>query len=147
MASPRDLYYVAIKAFLEKDGSLFIFQDRFGDWDLPGGRIQRHEFKKPLERILARKIREELGSSVRYTLRDPFVFMRHQRREKTRGNRAVRIFAIGYRVAFQGGTVRLSRQHTRFLWVPRRTLRASQYFTGGWRAGVEEYLRHTRRKP
>ena len=42
--SERDLYYVAVKVFLERKGKLFIFKDRYGAWDLPGGRIQKHEF-------------------------------------------------------------------------------------------------------
>ena len=64
MTSERDLYYVAVKVFLERDGEFFVFRDRFGDWDLPGGRIQKHEFDVPLEKIVERKLREELGTSV-----------------------------------------------------------------------------------
>ena len=42
----KDLYFVAVKLFLEdKDGKLFIFKDRFGEWDLPGGRLRINEFK------------------------------------------------------------------------------------------------------
>lgn len=33
----KDLYFVAVKVFLEKDGQLLILKDGFGEWDLPGG--------------------------------------------------------------------------------------------------------------
>lgn len=36
----KDLYYVAVKIFLEKGEKLFIFKDRYGDWDIPGGRLK-----------------------------------------------------------------------------------------------------------
>jgi predicted NUDIX family NTP pyrophosphohydrolase len=43
----RDLYCVALKVFLEHNGNLFIFKDRYGDWDIPGGRIEMDEFSTP----------------------------------------------------------------------------------------------------
>jgi len=37
----KDVYFVAVKIFLEKDGMLLILRDNFGDWDLAGGRIKK----------------------------------------------------------------------------------------------------------
>ena len=37
----KDMYFVAVKVFLEKDNKLLILKDNFGDWDLPGGRIKK----------------------------------------------------------------------------------------------------------
>ena len=141
--SRRDLYYVAVKVFLERGGKVFIFKDRYGDWDIPGGRIQRHEFKIPFERVIARKIREELGQKVRYRLGEPTVFMRHERRERFLRGAKVRIFAIGYRGTHLGGEIRLSPQHTEYRWVSKRGFRPERYFKGGWLAGIREYLRKT----
>ena len=143
--SARDLYYVAVKGFLERNGKLFVFRDRYGDWDLPGGRIQRHEFRTPLERVLERKIREELGRGVRYRLGKPAVFMRHERREVSRHGQRIRIFAIGYRAAFHGGEIKLSPQHTEYRWVSLERFSPRNYFKGGWLAGVQEYLRARKR--
>ncbi|MBI2097148.1 MAG: NUDIX domain-containing protein [Candidatus Sungbacteria bacterium] len=141
MASERDLYYVAVKVFLEDKGRLFIFKDRYGGWDLPGGRIQRHEFRVLLESVIKRKMKEELGSAVRYRLGKPEIFMRHERREASL-KRNVRIFAIGYPVLYTGGAIRLSREHTEYQWVPIAKLKPAKYFRGGWLEGVREYLRN-----
>ena len=89
--SERDLYYVAVKLFLEYKGKLFIFKDRYGDWDLPGGRIQKHEFSVPLDQVIRRKMREELGNHVKYRLDKPVVFMRHQRLERSSGKSLINL--------------------------------------------------------
>jgi len=138
--SERDLYYVAVKAFLELDGRFFILKDRYGDWDIPGGRIQRHEFGVPLEWVLERKLKEELGKGVIYKVGKPVVFMRHERKESDLGGTKVRIFAVGYRVAFLGGEIRLSHQHTEAMWVSVKSFNPNRYFKGGWLKGVKEYL-------
>ncbi len=141
----RDLYYVAVKAFLEKDGKFFIFKDRYGDWDIPGERIQKHEFDVPLENVLDRKIREELGASVRYRLEKPIVFMRHERKEMDRDGSSVRIFAIGYKATFLNGRIRLSDMHTESMWAPIKSFDPNGYFNGGWLKGIEEYLKIRRK--
>jgi len=58
MTEPRDLYFVAMKVLLRDGDKLLITHDIFGEWDIPGGRIQKHEFDAPLESIMKRKIRE-----------------------------------------------------------------------------------------
>ncbi len=139
-AADKDLYYVAVKLFLERAGALLILKDVHGGWDLPGGRLLRREFSVPLTRVVARKLREELGAALRYRLGEPKVFLRHQRREHVVGRPAVRIFAVGYQASFLGGSIKLSRRHSEFAWVPLRGLRPEQYFRGGWLTGVREYL-------
>lgn len=39
----KDVYFVAVKVFLEKGNTFLVFKDKFGDWDLPGGRIKKYE--------------------------------------------------------------------------------------------------------
>lgn len=146
--SSKGLYFVAVKVFLLNNGKLFIFKDGFGKWDLPGGRIRENEFSKPLERILARKMKEELGSSVKYRLGKPAVFMRHERMELLPNGKKERrrIFAIGYEAEFIGGAIKLPSHHTKYLWVSLKNFQPQKYFTGGWLKGVEEYLRLKNRK-
>lgn len=139
MIDPKDLYYVAVKVFLEQDGKLFIFKDKFGDWDLPGGRIRKDEFETPLEKVIGRKIREELGDEVRYEIGKPVVFFRHERIEASSGQ-PVRIFAVGYEGTFLKGEIKLSDIHTQSEWVDIATFKPEDYFTGGWLKGVQEYL-------
>lgn len=141
----KDTYFVAVKVFLEKDGKLLILKDNFGDWDLPGGRIKKDEFEIPLDQIIKRKMSEELGADVQYTIGKPVVFMRHERVEQAAGNPTVRIFAVGYEGSLNTGTVRLSPRHPEMLWVETKSFEPKKYFTGGWLKGVQEYL-NIRRK-
>ena len=136
----KDTYFVAVKVFLEKEGQLLIFKDNFGDWDLPGGRIKKDEFEVPLEKILQRKMIEEIGNDVKYSIQKPAVFMRHERKEASPGNPTVRIFAVGYAGVLKSGTIQLSPRHTEMKWVDLKTFKPEDYFTGGWLKGVREYV-------
>jgi len=143
----KDLYFVAVKLFLRHKERLFIFQDGFGQWDLPGGRIRYDEFKKPLETVIKRKIKEELGGVVRYKLGNPIVFMRHERPEKMpHSTDTARIFAIGYDADFLGGKIKLPSHHVKYEWASIKTLKPEKYFKGGWLAGVKEFLTMKRRE-
>ncbi len=136
----KESYFVAVKLFLEKDNKFLVLKDNFGDWDLPGGRIKKGEFVTPLDQVLARKMSEELGSDVKYSLNTPRVFMRHERVEQTEGNPTVRIFALGYEGILMAGDIQLSPRHTEMIWADIQTFKPEQYFTGGWLKGVQEYL-------
>ncbi len=145
MTDPKDLYYVAVKVFLEHDGKLFIFKDKFGDWDLPGGRIRKDEFDAPLDKIIKRKMSEELGDSVRYEIGKPVVFFRHERTEASSGQ-PVRIFGVGYEGKMMSGEIKMSELHIESEWVDIATFEPEKYFTGGWLKGVREYLTLQRRE-
>jgi len=141
----KDLYFVAVKAFLEDGkGNLFIFKDRFGDWDIPGGRLRDQDFTVSLSDVIKRKMHEELGSEMQYELGEPAVFMRHERDEvlSDGGREKRRIFAVGYRAKYLGGAIDLGTNHTESKWVPVKTFQPEDYFTGGWLEGVKEYLHH-----
>lgn len=135
----KDTYFVAVKVFLKKDGKLLILKDNFGDWDLPGGRIKKDEFNVPLEQIIKRKVSEELGNDIKYTIDKPVVFMRHERIEVST-NVPVRIFAIGYEGALESGDIKTSERHPELLWVDPKDFKPENYFKGGWLKGVQEYL-------
>jgi len=136
----KDTYFVAVKVFLEKDGKLLILKDNFGAWDLPGGRIKKDEFNIPLDQIIKRKMSEELGNNINYTIDQPVVFMRHERIEQTEGNPTVRIFAIGYQGKLESGDIQLSPRHVEMIWVDPNNFKPEEYFKGGWLKGVQEYL-------
>lgn len=138
----KDTYFVAVKAFiLDEEGNILITKDRFGDWDMPGGRLREEDFNTPLEEVLARKIREELGESVTYELGSPAVFMRHERDEvMSDGSRQKRrIFAIGYGVKFKGGEIKLGANHAAYEWVPLGSFDPAARFTGGWLRGLQDF--------
>jgi len=138
-SSERDLYFVAVKLLLHDGNKLLITHDVFGDWDIPGGRIRKDEFDKPLESVIQRKISEELGPDIKYKLGEPKVFFRHERKEQRLGE-TVRIFAIGYEAQYLGGEVQLGDHHDKLEWVNVKTFKPEDYFTGGWLKGIKEYL-------
>jgi 8-oxo-dGTP diphosphatase len=136
----KDVYYVAVKLFLEQNDTFLITKDMFDDgWDLPGGRIKQNEFETPLEKVIERKIQEELGTQVQYKLGSPTVFFRHERTEAETNTR-VRIFGIGYRAQYLGGDIQLGDHHNEYSWVSIKTFNPEGYFRGGWKTGVNEYL-------
>lgn len=135
----KDLYFVAVKLLLRDGEKLLITHDIFGAWDIPGGRIKKDEFEAPLESVIERKIKEELGVEVKYKLGQPKVFFRHERKEQRLGE-MVRIFAIGYEAEYLGGEIQLGNHHDKFEWVNVNTFLPEDYFTGGWLKGLEEYL-------
>lgn len=136
----KDLYFVAVKVFLEKEGKFLILKDGFGQWDIPGGRIKKDEFAVPLEQVVTRKMSEELGDKIKYKLGKPIVFMRHERVESAPGNPTVRIFAVGYESTLEEGDVVMTSHHTEMLWVDQKEFNPESYFTGGWLKGIQEYL-------
>jgi ADP-ribose pyrophosphatase YjhB (NUDIX family) len=142
----KDLYFVAVKVFMEKDGKLLIMKDNFGDWDLPGGRIKPDEFETPMEDIVKRKMREELGDGIEYEIGKPAVFMRHERVENAPGNPTVRIFAVGYEGKLLNGEIKLSERHPEMLWIDPNNFKPEDYFKGGWLKGVQEYQKLWREK-
>jgi hypothetical protein len=138
----KDVYFIAVKLFLRDGDNLLVIHDVFDNWDLPGGRIKKDEFKKPLEAIIDRKVVEELGDEVKYILGKPCVFFRVERLEHIEDGKdmQVRIFAIGYEANYKGGTIKLGKSHDKFEWVELDTFIPAEKFDGGWLKGVEEYL-------
>ena len=138
MSTEKDKYYVAVKVLLRRDNELLITHDIFGAWDIPGGRIRKNEFEEPLENVISRKIKEELGSNIKYEVGAPIVFFRHERLESAL-NKKVRIFAVGYEGRYVSGNIKLGDHHDKFEWVDALKFKPETYFEGGWLRGVKEY--------
>lgn len=136
----KDLYFVAMKLLLRDGDKLLITHDIFGEWDIPGGRIKPDEFEKPLESVIERKVREELGPEVKYKLGEPKVFFRHERNEHGIDGKRVRIFAVGYEAEYLGGDIKLGKHHDKMEWVDIKSFKPEDYFVGGWLKGIKEYL-------
>lgn len=141
----KDLYYVAVKLLLRNQDRLLITHDVFGSWDLPGGRMRKREFNNSLSSVVERKIHEEIGKDVVYTIGEPAVFFRVEREESDLDGQTVRIFAIGYEAEYKGGEIQLGRHHDRYEWVDVNDFRPEDYFVGGWLTGIREYLEKNRR--
>lgn len=138
----KDVYFVAVKVFLVDNTDRFlIVKDRFGDWDIPGGRLRENEFSVSLQVVIERKVKEELGEALQYEVGEPVVFMRHERDEILPDGKKEkrRIFAIGYLAKYVGGEIKLGKNHERFEWVSIQEFEPEKYFTGGWLAGIKEF--------
>jgi 8-oxo-dGTP pyrophosphatase MutT (NUDIX family) len=141
----KDVYFVAVKVFLERGDDFLVFKDKFCDWDLPGGRIKKHEFETDLTEVIERKMREELGEDIEYDLINrPEILMRHERVEASPGNPTVRIFGIGYRAKLKSGEPKPSEAHVEMKWVNIHDYNPDEDFTGGWLKGVHDYLKTKR---
>ena len=143
-SADKATYFVAVKALLRNEGDLLITHDVYGQWDLPGGRLRWDDFDVPLETVLERKLREELGESLRYELHAPCTFFRHERSEQGLDGQRVRIFAVGFEAKFLGGSISLGPHHDHHLWVDAATFPVADYFVGGWRDGLRTYQQRLR---
>ncbi len=103
--------------------------------------IKKSEFDTPLEKVIGRKMSEELGDGIKYKIGKPVVTMRHERVEDAPGNPTIRIFAVGYEATLLSGEPKLSSLFTESMWADIKTFQPEKYFKGGWLKGVEEYLK------
>jgi len=110
------MYQVALKIFLRNGRNVLFLKDENRRWDLPGGRIDNVEGKKPLEKILAREVREELGKEVKYELKLPAV----QFRRFIHSHGMYGLITV-YEGVYKGGCIKLSYEHTSFEWLNPKT--------------------------
>lgn len=62
-------FQITLKVVLVKERDFLVLRDaQTQQGDLPGGRLAQAEFYEPWADSLYRELREELGSSVQYTL-------------------------------------------------------------------------------
>lgn len=114
------VYFVGFKLALWKGGRILLLQDRNYGWrDLPGGRTENTEYERPIEKILVREVREEIGR-VRYTLGKPAFQYR-----RWHSTRHVHILTTVYEAQYISGRVVLSEEHGSYEWVIPRDVRFS----------------------
>lgn len=123
MPSERDFYNVSLKVFLNNDkGETLILEcengGRFvGFHDLPGGRMEKDEFKISFEEIIKREITEELGEiEYKLTLKPVALGrMENPKRESPLGGPIHWLF-IFFEAKYIGGDIKISEEHTGFKW-------------------------------
>ncbi len=145
----KALYFVAVKVFLRDGNRVLLTHDIWGNWELPGGRIQTHEFQKDLTEIVARKLKEELGENVKYSdLKPTDTFFQVSRIEKIGdlSEQETRIFAIGYEAKFDGGIIDIGDSHDKFEWFDIDELHPLDIQDNDWMKGLQDYLDKIRSK-
>lgn len=107
------LYQVALKLLLRKGRRvLFLRASDDGLWDIPGGRIDNVEVHTPLQKILAREIKEELGPQVRYRVGKPLFQFRSRVFDRKEF-----VFKTVYEGTYVSGEILLSAEHTAYEWI------------------------------
>jgi 8-oxo-dGTP pyrophosphatase MutT (NUDIX family) len=139
----KNVYFVAVKALIRDGDKLLITHDIFKSWDIPGGRIKKDEFQKPLVDVLKRKLSEELGDGIQYEIGDVVTTFSVERDEVGIGSRA-RIFAVGYDVKYVAGNINLGENHDKYEWVNIADFEPSTLFKDGWEKGLDTYLFNTK---
>ncbi len=128
------IYQVALKLLLKKGNKILFLRDvPSGYWDLPGGRIDNVESEVPLEKILAREIKEELGGKVKYKLGHPAF----QFRRKTKMKGVYNLLTV-YEAKHVAGDIKLSFEHSSYEWINPKVykFKKKDFFN------KEEYLAH-----
>ena len=127
------VFQVGLKILLRKGGKVLFLRMADGAYlDIPGGRIDNVEYDVSLERILAREVREELGSKIKYALGAPIF---HFRRQRKPGSNPEIVFLAVYDAEWISGEIRISDEHSAYHWFdPKKdTLRRKDF------GRVEEY--------
>ena len=106
-------YQIGLKALVRhEDEFLFLKSPLNSAYDFPGGRIQKKEADTPLKNILAREMREELGPSFKFSIKDPiFQFRRFFKHAN------LRVFITVYEAEYLSGSITLSKEHTAYQWI------------------------------
>lgn len=109
MTRPIQTFQVGIKAFVWHDERLLLVQESTAPqlWELPGGRIDAGEEGLPAATVLARELREELGSDFRCTIGAPCACWV---RPATPA-RPLPVFLVGLRCSAPGGVITLGDEH------------------------------------
>jgi 8-oxo-dGTP diphosphatase len=113
MKKQYGIYWAAFKIILKKDNKfLFLKTSQRGILDLPGGRADIDEGKKPIKKIIEREITEELGSEVKYNLSVPVLqYRRYSPKYK------IYVLITAYLADYISGEIKLSQEHQGYLWI------------------------------
>lgn len=117
------IFQVGLKVLLRKGVKILLLRMNDDDnWlDLPGGRIDNVEYRMPLEKIIAREVREELGQKVKYVLGEPLFCFRRLRRGKSAS--PAYVFLVVYDAQWKAGDIKLSFEHSSYELVNPKTYR------------------------
>ncbi|MDD4990097.1 MAG: NUDIX domain-containing protein [Candidatus Pacebacteria bacterium] len=137
----KDFYQVSLKIILNnKKGETLILKgwpsETFkGMFDLPGGRIESNEFEKPIEKIIAREVKEEIGSvKFKINLKPVGAGRCITAKSKTK------IFYILFEAKYQSGKIKISEEHMDFKWVKLNKKNVGKLFHKSLLEGVKMYL-------
>lgn len=138
MRKPIQLFHVAVKAFIVRDGRLLMLREAFGPqcWELPGGRIDVGEETQPQAQILRRELREELGPHFECEIAAPLVTWVRP----IEPHRPHPAFLVGFECLAPRGEIVLSDEHLELRWTTREESLALEH-APGYSAALEHFWR------
>lgn len=127
-------FNVGLKAFIEKDGKLLVLKEDKGKWELPGGRIEKNELNKSLDKILLRETEEELGEDFQLTVDG--IFRTWIRKPD---DTDFYLFLVGFKCEYIEGEITLSSEHEDFRWIDKEEIEQLE-FVNTYQEAVEQYF-------
>ena len=147
MPKKKDYYQVSLKLILKNNQGeiLGLKADSKGSmagyYDLPGGRIDTDEFKKPLDQIIKREVAEETGNLEFELVPKPVAVGRHLiPAAMTSEKKDIHVCYIFYEAKYLNGNVKISCEHTGCTWLKLSTDHLDRLFTSGILEGMKMYL-------
>jgi len=143
----KDFYQVSLKVFLKNSrGEILILKDARGGsyegfYDLPGGRVDFNEFETPLDKIIRRELKEEIGE-VKFDLSlKPVALGRNENPNKQSPlGGLVRIFNIFFEATYKSGEIKISEEHLDFKWEKLKKENLNKLFKFAILEGAKMYL-------
>lgn len=143
MTKERDFYQVSLKLILKnEDGKILIMKGAKGGtydgyYDLPGGRIDTDEFITPIEDIIDREVKEEIGD-IEYSLsKNPVSIGRHP---LIKHDKEIHILYVFFVAQYISGDIKISDEHGSFEWIKLSEIEPSKYFKSGLLEGIKGYI-------
>lgn len=148
--SENQLFEISLKTILKDDkGSILVLENSekswmYGFFDLPGGRIQKHEIDVKLHEVAQRELLEEVGN-IKFEMDErPVSYGRHHYISKD--NHHIHVIWIFFEAQYLGGEIKISEEHTGYRWVRLDEIDLEKSFvkdTGGY-DGIKNYLKWTK---
>lgn len=147
MKKEKDLYQISLKAIVKNNKGEILFLKAIpegsyaGCYDLPGGRIETHEFATPLYDILQREIQEEIGDVKLIIRSKPVATGRHCiPASVTKKGYDIHVFYIFYEAKYISGKITISSEHTDFKWIDISKEKPKKFLISGILEGIQMYL-------
>lgn len=131
MASIKN-FHIGIKAVIVNGNKALVVKDtkRFKGYDLPGGKIDDGE---GIEQALKRELYEELGLKKFSAGEILFAFERSDYNKK-----GASIMLLFYKVEAKITKIKLSNEHTDFLWISKKDLSRIKFRNSGVKTALEK---------
>ena len=133
------IYHVGFKILLKKGNEfLFLRSANKKFWDLPGGRADNTEYKKPILKILEREVKEEIGDKVKYKLgKVAFQYRRYFDLRK------IYLFTTIYEAEYLSGEIEISLEHSSYQWINPKTykFKEKEFSSKEGYLAVKEYFK------